>query len=104
MILFKTNAGYPVEATEHALQRARLRTEVATMDALADDLRRGSAMGKGKDGLEAFRGASGAVYMLRFEGLRGCRPVRATVVSVLEPGTPMRGHGWRPCPARSLHR
>lgn len=104
MILFKTSVGYPVEATEHALQRARLRTDIATPEAIADDLRRGSAMGKGKDGLEAFRGASGAVYMLRFEGLLGCPPVRATVVSVLEPGTPMRGHGWRACPGRSLWR
>ena len=103
-------AGTSIRGTYHALQRAAERAGLQGQDDLLADLRDGHHLLAAQNGLDAVRGRSDLVYLIRCEGLLGCVPVSATVVTAVEwtrhsaairaavAGRPSRG--WRRVPAR----
>lgn len=75
--------GVEVRASFHALNRAFDRGQVSRPEALAHDVRHAVHLGAGRDGLDALRGPSGLVYLVRLSGMPGRPPVFADLVTVL---------------------
>ena len=75
--------GVEVRATAHATNRAAERGRLAGRDAIAQDVRQAEHLGAARDGLDALRGPSGLVYLVRLSGMLGRPPVFADVVTVL---------------------
>ena len=75
--------GVEVRATAHATNRAAERGGLAGRDAIAQDVWRAVHLGAARDGLDALRGPSGLVYLVRLSGMLGRPPVFADVVTAL---------------------
>ena len=69
-----------IEVSAHAVERAE---ERGLQGSIADDLARAHHLGVACEGLDAVRGRSGLVYLVRLAGPINRPAVKGTVVSVL---------------------